>query len=197
MIDDCTALILAGGESRRMGRDKATLTLGDDTLLQRALAAMRALFPAVLVSVREARADIDAPQVADEIPAAGPLAGLCAGLRHARTPWVFAVAVDMPFLPARTIERLAALRPGHRAVVPVCGGHTQSLCAFYAAAALPALEAALTGGDARSLHGALASLDNVRYVDEAALRELDAGPDDFFDLDTPEDLAAARRLLHP
>ncbi|MDR3213493.1 MAG: molybdenum cofactor guanylyltransferase [Azoarcus sp.] len=192
MIDDCTALILAGGDSRRMGRDKTTLELDGQSLLQRTLALMRTLFPAVLVSVRHPRADLDAPQVCDDVPAAGPLAGLCAGLRHAQTPWIFAVAVDMPWLRPEVIIHLAAQRGNHQAIVPIVAGHPQSLAAFYAATALPALQAALDGAGKHDLRSTLAALDVCR-VDERHLREVDATLQSFTDLDTPEDLAQARR----
>jgi len=192
MIDDCTALILAGGDSRRMGRDKAALTLGGSSLLQRAIQAMRAIFPTVLVSVRAPRPDIDALQVLDGLPDAGPLAGLCAGLRCTQTPWVFALATDMPYLCAPLIEHLATLRGNYQAVVPKTGAHIQTLAAFYAAAALPTLDAALHGTGKCGLHAALEGLD-VRYVDESALRTADATLQSFIDLDTPTDFAAARR----
>ncbi|MDR1423421.1 MAG: molybdenum cofactor guanylyltransferase [Azoarcus sp.] len=202
MIDDCTALILAGGDSRRMGRDKAALSLGGLSLLQRAIQTMRAIFPTVLVSVRTPRPDIDAPQVLDELPDAGPLAGLCAGLRRAQTPWVFALATDMPYLHAPLIEHLATLRGNCQAVVPKTGAHLQTLAAFYAVAALPRLDATLHGAGKCSLHGALEGLA-VRYVDESTLcestlreptpRAAAATRQSFIDLDTPAAFAAARR----
>ena len=55
MIEDCTAIIMAGGQSQRMGSDKATLVLGERTLLQRVSAVLQPLFPKVLVSVRQHR----------------------------------------------------------------------------------------------------------------------------------------------
>jgi molybdopterin-guanine dinucleotide biosynthesis protein A len=110
MIDDCTALILAGGHSRRMGCDKTALRFGGQSLLQRMIGLTQTLFPAVLVSVGQFRADVDVPQVCDEIPGAGPLAGLCAGLERVETPWVFAVAADMPGLRAEVVEKLATYR---------------------------------------------------------------------------------------
>jgi molybdopterin-guanine dinucleotide biosynthesis protein A len=88
MIDDCTGLILAGGDSRRMGRDKAALEFGGRTLLQGATALLRSVFPRVLLSVRHPRDDAAMPQVTDDPSDAGPLAGLCAGLAGAGTPWV-------------------------------------------------------------------------------------------------------------
>ena len=189
-IADCTALILAGGDSRRMGQDKAALVLDGKTLLQRVTATMQSIFPKVIVSVRQPRSGVELPQVCDEHVSSGPLAGLIAGLVQADTPWVFAVACDMPFVTADVVTHLAALRNGHQAVVPVVGGYNQPLAAFYAASALDVMRASLATGD-KSLRGALEKL-KVRYVGEAELRECDPQLRSFFDLDTPQDLDAAR-----
>ena len=192
MIDDCTALILAGGESQRMGSDKASLVLGELTLLQCVIAAVQPVFDRVLVSVREQRADIELPQVLDVHANAGPLAGLYAGLAQADTTWVFAVATDMPFVQPTLIERLAQRRAGYQAVVAVVHGHPQPLAAFYSTDALPAIQSILCASGKRSLRAMLAQL-NVCYVDESELLASDPELRSFFDLDTPQDLAVARR----
>ena len=194
MIADCTGLILAGGESRRMGRDKTVLEFDGQTLLQRSVRLLQGLFPRVLVSVRQARGDVALPQVVDETSCAGPLAGLCAGLAQADTPWVFALAADMPFFSAKVIRQLAMRRGEGEAVVPVVGSISQPLAAYYAVTALPVLRATLAGSGKRSPRAALQSL-NVVYVDESELRGADPARD-FIDLDTPDDLAAARRGLY-
>ena len=80
MIPDCTALILAGGLSTRMGQDKTRFELDGKSLLQRAIEAMQSLFPSVLISVRTLREDLLVPQVEVEMPGGGPLAGVCSGL---------------------------------------------------------------------------------------------------------------------
>lgn len=193
MIADCTALIFAGGNSRRMGREKLSLQFGGQSLLQRTLSLTRALFPSVLVSVQHLRGDIDAPQVCDEIPEAGPLAGLCAGLQHATTSWIFAVAADMPYLLPEIIERLAAHRLGHQAVVPVIGGQPYPLTAFYAASSLPVLRDVLLRPGKPGLLAALPELDTCR-IDERHLADIDMEFRSFIDLDTPED--AAKALQH-
>lgn len=190
MIADCTALVFAGGDSRRMGRDKLALELGGQSLLTRALELMRELFPQTLVSVQRPRDGVDAPQICDEIPDAGPLAGLCAGLSAARTPWVFAVAADMPWLMPAVIERLAAFRANHQAVVPVIDGQLCPLTAFYAADALPALRVALARPGKPGIVAALPELDAC-FVDERQLGEIDGLPRHFADIDTPEDAALA------
>ena len=191
IIADCTAIILAGGESQRMGCDKATLALGEHSLLQRVVAIVQPLFPQLLVSVRQLRPDIELPQICDTQPNAGPLAGLCAALEKSTTPWIFAVATDMPFVQAALIEHLALRRADFQAVVPVVAGHPQPLAAFYTVGALAVIQDLLAGDGKRSLRAALERL-NVCYVDESELRAADPGLRSFFDLDTPEDLAQAR-----
>jgi molybdopterin-guanine dinucleotide biosynthesis protein A len=191
MIESCTALILAGGDSRRMGRDKADLVLDGKTLLERVTATMQQIFPKVIVSVRQLRSGVEVPQVCDEQPASGPMAGLIAGLVQADTPWVFAVACDMPFVTQDVVIHLASLRNGFQAVVPMAGGHPQPLAAFYATSTLDAVRANLAAGD-RSMRGVLDKF-NVRYVSEAELRAADPQLRSFFDLDTPQDFQAAQK----
>ncbi len=110
MIADCTAIIMAGGDSRRMGQDKANVMLGSRTLLQSVIATLQPLFAEIIISVRQPRAEIGLVQVCDDPSHSGPLAGLFAGLERATTSWVFAVACDMPFISAgcNRVSRAAA-----------------------------------------------------------------------------------------
>jgi len=189
MIEDCTAIVMAGGDSQRMGTDKASLLFDGQTLLQSVIATMQQLFPQVIVSVRQPRAGIALPQVCDEQPDGGPLAGLTASLGQITTPWAFAVACDMPFVVPEVVELLAGYRFRHQAVVPIVHGHPQPLAAFYAASCLALLRTSLAAQQ-NSLRGVLKQLD-VRYVDEAELLEADPQLRSFFDLDTPQDVVAA------
>ena len=193
MIEDCTAIILAGGDSQRMGSDKASLMLGEQTLLQREIAAMQQIFPYVIVSVRQLRPEIELPQVCDERSNGGPLAGLAAGLACISTPWAFAVACDMPFVSPSVIGLLAQRRAGHQAVVAVVQGHRQPLAAFYANSCLATMRANLAGSGKSSLQAVLEQL-NVCYVDETELLATDPGLHSFFDLDTPQDVIMAMRI---
>jgi molybdopterin-guanine dinucleotide biosynthesis protein A len=189
MITDCTAIVMAGGDSSRMGTDKANVTLGEKTLLQSVIATMQQLFPQVIVSVRQPRAGIDLPQVCDEQADGGPLAGLVASLGQITTPWAFMVACDMPFVVPEVVELLAGYRLQHQAVVPVVHGHPQPLAAFYAASCLAPLRASFAA-EQKGLRSVLKQLD-VRYVDEAEMLEADPLLRSFFDLDTPQDVEAA------
>lgn len=133
MIEDCTAIILAGGDSQRMGRDKANVLLGDQTLLQHVIATMQQIFPHVIVSVREPRPEINLSQVCDAKAGAGmdagPLAGLVASLGQITTPWAFAVACDMPFVTPALVNLLASYRskplPATSTPQPPCQGENQ------------------------------------------------------------------------
>ncbi len=194
MIEDCTGLILAGGDSRRMGRDKANLLLGEQTLLLRVANVLQRSFPRVVVSVRQPHSGIPFPQVCDDPAFSGPLAGLAAGLASVSTPWVFAVACDMPFLTRPVIECLAGHRSGYQAVVPVAQGHPQPLAAFYAAGCLEVIRNQLAAGNSNSLRAVLNDL-RVCYVDEAEMREADPSLRSFFDLDTPDELAEAEKVI--
>ncbi len=190
MIEDCTAIVMAGGDSRRMGTDKASLLLDGQTLLQSVIATMQQLFPKVIVSVRQPRAGIGLPQVCDEQPDGGPLAGLAASLGQINTPWAFMVACDMPFVVPEVVELLAGCRLQHQAVVPVVHGHPQPLAAFYAVSCLAPIRASLAAQQ-KGLRGVLQQLD-VRYVDEVEMLNADPQLRSFFDLDTPQDVEAAK-----
>lgn len=196
MIADCTAVVLAGGASRRMGRDKATLPLAGTTLLQGIIDVVAPLFARCVVSVGEPRADLPWPQVCDARAGQGPLAGLCAALAQVDTPWIFALATDMPFVAPALVALLAARRPGVDAVVARVHGHPQPLAAFYSQRCLAPFAALLDGppgdGRRRSLRAALERI-GVAYVDEHEMLAADPGLHSFFDLDTPQDLAAAMR----
>ena len=105
-----TGAILAGGESRRLGRDKATLLLGGKPL---AHWVAEALAPAVtelwlVTNHPQTHLALNLPLVTDLVPFQGPLGGLATALFYARSPWVLLTSVDAPFLSPRLAAALAA-----------------------------------------------------------------------------------------
>ena len=193
MIEDCTAIILAGGDSRRMGRDKAMMPFANQTLIQSVITIMQGLFPVTILSVRDYRKEIDLPQVCDMQTNGGPLTGLVTTLGRIATPWAFVVACDMPFVSPQLVEQLAKHRARQQAVVPVVQGHLQPMAAFYSVSALAVMRATLSLGD-KSLSGAIKHL-NVSYVDETRMLNSDAAMRSFIDLDTPQDWAKAQERM--
>jgi len=93
MIEDCTALILAGGDSRRMGRTRQRWCWAGRRCWKNIIATMQQLFPKVIVSVRQPRVGVDVPQVSDFQRAGGPLVGLISGLKKAESHWVICCGV--------------------------------------------------------------------------------------------------------
>ena len=99
---ETTGLVLAGGQSRRCGSDKALARLGDRPFVQCVCEALTPWVAETLVATGPSRRDypVAARVVVDAVPDGGPLAGLAAGLAAACTPWLLAIAVDLPYVTA-------------------------------------------------------------------------------------------------
>ena len=192
-IHDCVAVVLAGGESKRMGADKASVLLDGKSLLNHVLEAVRPLFEKTVVSVHTRRDDLDDTQVVDTSKARGPMMGVCQALEVVETDWVFVVGCDMPFVSPDLIRLLAAKRSGHDAVVVMHKKMPQPLFAFYARSCLPVMQTNIQQ-DKRSLRHMLAQVD-THYVSEEDARTADAELKSLCSLDTEEDVKNRERLL--
>jgi molybdopterin-guanine dinucleotide biosynthesis protein A len=185
------AAVLAGGASRRMGRDKATLAVGGVELASLALAAAaRVADPVVLVAPEghPARRLAAAP-VTD--PGEGPLAALAAALAALDADHVLVLAGDHPGLRVELLAHLAGLADRGEAVACRRGPRLEPLVAVYRRAPALALARARLADPAgdRSLAGLLAGLRTL-VVEEAQWRPLDPDGRSFVDLDDPADLEA-------
>lgn len=170
-----SGLILAGGRSSRMGRDKAGLVLPDGrTLLQRQADILRAAGSAALFASVRRGTEVDLPGatfVQDCVPDAGPIAGIAAGLRAAPAGLVIVVAVDMPHLGEEHLRKLVSLATDACGVVPVQDGQMEPLAAVYPAALADSAEDAL-GSERRAVHAWV-----TREVKQGRLRLWDTPPD--------------------
>ncbi|MBI4236266.1 MAG: molybdenum cofactor guanylyltransferase [Chloroflexi bacterium] len=199
MTPQATGVVLAGGWSARLGRDKARERIGDIPLLRRVVDAVACACAEVLLAGEQAgREEITLPAevrwVPDIHPGRGPLGGLHAGLVAARHDYVLAVACDMPFLHPPLLELLVSLASGHEAVVPRVQGRLQTLHAVYARSCLPVVEGLLAGPGAPSLHDLVSHL-RIRYVEEQEVRRLDPDLRSLFNINSEEDLALAQQAL--
>ena len=145
-----SAVLLAGGESRRMGRDKATIEVDALPLWRRQLQILRELNPEeIFVSARTAPSWLP-PKVElllDEPPSRGPLSGLAQALARMQTTHLIALAVDMPFMTSSELQYLCNLVKAGAGVVPVIGDRTEPLAAFYPGGVLNDFTRALGGSD--------------------------------------------------
>lgn len=135
-----SAVILAGGKSSRMGRDKAWLPLDGQPLLARQIAMVRELGPVELFISGRGDTDYSSlgyPVLKDAFPDGGPLAGIAAGLQAATAPLVLILAVDMPEMTSAVVSGLLERCAAGVGVVPRIGCHVEPLAAFYPKAAAP------------------------------------------------------------
>lgn len=183
--------ILAGGRSRRMGRDKSLLPLAGRPLLAHVIERCAQLQVKMFL-VTNQPADhqhFGLPMVSDALPGAGALGGLYTALLYSSTADVLCVGCDMPFLNPILLRELARQRAGADGVVPVIAGRPEPLHAVYNSACLPAIRAQIVRGDLK-LTGFYHQV-NLRYVDESWVRRLDPELRSFVNLNTPADLDAA------
>ncbi len=164
---DVTGLILAGGQSRRFGADKARHPVEGRPMIARVYDVLAPRVASVLVSVHGPEDDYGLPaeRVVDAYPGAGPLAGLHAGLARCPTPWLLALACDLPFLTSEVLEILLSARD--EAARPVVAhtpdGRRQPLCALYPRALCATAEDRLEAGRF-ALHDLLRVAGPVREV---------------------------------
>jgi len=175
-----------------MGRDKASLPFGPDTLVARVLRLLREVTPDVIVVAREGQSLpdlLDAPVVRDPAEGLGPLAGIAAGCAAIRGERAFVAACDLPLLKSALVRRLFDLSDGHDACVPVIDGFAMATCAVYSRQAGPAAAALLASGESRA--SALLERLHTRLVGPDELRQADPHLESFQDCDTPDHYAAA------
>ncbi len=190
--------VMAGGVSRRLGRDKALESIGGKRLIERVLETLTPLTAEILVVVahpEQAEALSLPPSVGvltDAYPKRGSLGGIFTGLRASAEPWSLVVACDMPFLNSTLLRRLIEGRAGVDAVIPRLGGRPEPLHALYSKACLEPMERMLTAGQLKI--APLFDKVKVRYLDEEAIDRIDPKHLSFFNINTRADLEEALRL---
>ena len=191
-----SSVILAGGKSRRMGRDKSQLMLNGETLTARAVRKLAALTDDLILvtNTPEQFEGLSARLAGDVIPGGGALSGIHAGLTAARHEWALVVACDMPFLNLDLLRYIAGLAPGASAVavVPRWKGELETLHTFYSRQCLPYIEPILRRGGGRIIE--FYERINVRYVEPDEITLLDPQGLSFFNVNSPEDWVRAQEL---
>lgn len=209
-----SGIILCGGSSRRMGRDKALLTVGGQRLLDLVAATLGQVADDLIVVASQ----VEAYQgrgwrvVSDAFPGAGSLGGLYSGLRAAHFPYAITVAVDMPFLNPAVLRYLARVARGWDAVIPRINperltGHPgrnrhmntardadlQPLHAVYHRRVADTIRRCIQDNDLRMI--SFLPLVRVRLVTYEEVARFDPEGLSFFNANTPEEWQAARERL--
>jgi molybdenum cofactor guanylyltransferase len=204
-FENVTGFLLAGGASRRMGRPKAALVLGGETMLGRQIRLLRAVSRQVFIVGAAARSagGVDGPvedfgvtTFPDELPGRGPLAGIATALARTRTEFNLILSCDLPWMEAALLRLLCrrAFMGGAEVTLPISrGGREEPLCAVYRRRVLWAVRTTLAAGQ-----GKVSRLFSKVRVERLEWREFArAGfPVRIFDnMNTPEDYEAAKRRL--
>jgi molybdopterin-guanine dinucleotide biosynthesis protein A len=200
-----SAVILAGGFSKRFGREKGLTELSGKPLIDYVLGKVSGVVDETIlvvssevqklrfVGVTGKKVNI----VVDELETQSPLVGALTGFKHAKGDYSVLLPCDTPFLSSQIISTLLRLCINRHAVVPQWpNGYLEPLeAAYHTKSALKAAEAAAKCGEL-DLRSMISSLGEVKYVSTVVLRQLDPKLLTFFNVNTPEDLREAESILN-
>src|SRR6267143_886915 len=186
MRSGCSLVILAGGLSRRMGRDKASLPAGDGTLIEHLARRLAPVVDETIIAGGSDRPPFEGVRaVADHQPGLGPLAGMLAGFAAAKERFVWVVGCDLPDVEPALGGFLLALAGDYEAVVPRPEQEPEGVCALYVRELAPRIAALLEAGE-RSIKSLL-DRSLVRYVGSEELRAVDPELRSFRNINTTAD----------
>ncbi|MCO5175722.1 MAG: molybdenum cofactor guanylyltransferase [Thermomicrobiales bacterium] len=200
MREPLSAAILTGGQSRRMGEDKALLRINGQAMVARAAARLASVSDDVfLVGDRPEYHDFGLRVVGDDHPGGGALGGIATAVRQAGYDRVLVVACDMPNLSPALLRAMAALVDDAQVLIPTTaadrsdqGGALtwETTHAIYRRSCLPVFERRLQAGQ-RKIVDAVREL-RWRSLSEDWIREYDPRLESFGNVNTPEELAGLR-----
>ncbi len=180
-----TGIILSGGQSTRMGTDKALIKIGGETLLERAVKLCQPVCSQILISSNSENHNIvGTTRIADEFPGCGPMSGIYSCLKKAVNGWSFVISVDSTFVPSEFISFLLTQTENAEAVVPFHENGKEPLIALYNSSTMPHFRNQLETGQFK-MHFLLERV-NTRFVDVSEWRKRQLYL--FHNLNFPDDL---------
>jgi len=190
-----TSIVLAGGKSLRLGREKALEEIGGRSLIERVIERLSLLGNEIIVvtSSSDQLPDLGVKRVIDSYPGKGNLVGIYSGLKEAASSNALVVGCDMPFLNIDLLRYIMELSSGFDVVIPRVDEGVEPLHAVYSKNCLAPIEAYLREGRLK-MSDLLPEL-KVRYVDNAEIERFDPRHLSFFNINSEADLERARRLL--
>jgi len=190
-----TGIVLAGGQSQRMGRNKALMELHGQPLIGRVLERLARLCDELIISANEVEvyAGLPAQVAPDVLVGRGPLSGIHTGLAAMRNQRAIVVACDMPFLNLSLLRYLATAAPDCDVVVPRIGNDYEPLHAVYSAVCVKAIERLVATGPRRIVH--LYDSLRVHVVEEDTLRSFDPHLRSLVNVNTPEEWARIQQMV--
>lgn len=188
-----SGIILAGGRSCRMGRNKALMDLNGHTLIERVARVLSGVCGEIIIAGGNPAEleHLGYPLVPDIYPGCGPLSGIHAGLVAARNRYSFVSACDTPFLDEKLIRKIISGADSYDAVILKHGDYFEPLSSLYSKAFISAAEASVKNG----IYKVTAALSLVRWkpvpVDPADIPELEKS---LFNINTPREYEDAKKF---
>ena len=192
-----TSIILAGGKSSRLGRNKAVQVIEGKSLIQRVVDRLASLSTEIIIATAHGEAipcssAVRIKTVADIYPEKGPLGGIHSGLTASFSPRAIVVSCDTPFLSVDLLEYMTQICPVFDIVVPRIKDKLEPLCAVYSRNCLAPIQELLEQ-DERQIRK-LFSMVKVKYVEEDEINRFDPEHLSFFNINSQDDLDRARKL---
>jgi len=196
LYDHITGVILAGGASKRYGKNKAFLKIGSARLIDSILQGMKTIFKRVILITNEKKKYeyLEVPMVEDHVKGLGPLGGIYTGLMSIPDEAGFFVACDMPFINRQLVRYMVDIKGNHRAVVPSVADNIEPLHAIYFRSCLKSIRHLI---DSKRYQVRL-FYDNipVRYVKEDEIRKFCCPSKAFLNINTPDEFAKIQSLIN-
>ncbi len=188
-------VILAGGRAKRMGTNKCIMPLAGHPVVSYILNELspHAAETFLIANDPTPFASFGLPIFPDDVQGVGPLGGLATALRRATQPMILLTACDMPFIRWAVVDILLSLAVTAEVVMPKVRGEAEPLLAVYSRACLPAIERALAAGERRMV--SFLPAVRVKEVEEDLLLAADPSGMTFFNLNTPDDVTQAEKIV--
>jgi molybdopterin-guanine dinucleotide biosynthesis protein A len=192
-----TSIILAGGKSSRLGRNKALQVIGGKSLIQWVIDRLVILSTEIIIATAHGEAipyssSATIKTVADIYPGKGPLVGIHSGLVASSGSRAIVVACDTPFLSAGLLEYMTQTSPTFDVVVPRIKDKVEPLCAVYSKDCVAPIRELLKQNKLKIIE--LFRMVRVRYIEEDEIDSFDPDHLSFFNINSQADLERARRL---
>lgn len=195
LCESISGVVLAGGKGQRIGGNKAFIKLGGETLIERACLVLADIFSEVVIVADTVAPFSHLPYrcIPDRLPQLGPIAGIESALQDSPKKGLFVVACDMPMLNQNVIRAMLALSGNYDLVIPRISGRLHPLHTIYNPACLAVISDRIKKKDLalRSLTDGL----NCLFFGEKLFRRFDSQCHSLVNINTSEDLAAARTIV--
>ncbi|MBW1836402.1 MAG: molybdenum cofactor guanylyltransferase [Deltaproteobacteria bacterium] len=193
----CSGVILAGGQNKRFaGKNKALCRINGQRIIDRIYLIFKAIFNEIILVTNNPieYLDWDVTIASDIVPVHSSLAGIHTGLFYTTAPYVFISACDTPFLKKELVECIIEhIDPNFDAIIPETSAGLEPLCAAYSRECVNMMRQKLLENKLKIQR--IFNKNRIKKIPEPILRKKDKDLISFFNINSPEDLAIAQKMI--